>query len=124
MLATQTMMQLGVPLNRVLRRLREVREQRYRFTSGFFHGVTDTGGDDGAQPRLRTLMVGPGANGVGKTLGGLNLAALGVTVTAVRRKGSRDVDPGPETRVQEGDVLVMLGTQEQLARAEMRVLQG
>jgi CPA2 family monovalent cation:H+ antiporter-2 len=69
-------------------------------------------------------MVGEGANGVGKTLGGLNLAGLGVTVTAVRRKGSRDVDPGPDTRVQEGDVLVMLGTQEQLARAEMRVLQG
>jgi CPA2 family monovalent cation:H+ antiporter-2 len=124
MLATQTMMQLGVPLNRVLRRLREVREERYRFTSAFFHGVTDTGTDDGEQPRLRTLAVGAGAAGVGKTLGAMNLAGLGVTVTAVRRKGSRDVDPGPETRVQEGDVLVMLGTQEELARAEMRVLQG
>jgi len=124
MLATQTMMQLGVPLNRVLRRLREVREERYRFTSAFFHGVTDTGADDGEQPRLRTLAVDAGAAGVGKTLGAMNLAGLGVTVTAVRRKGSRDVDPGPETRVREGDVLVMLGTQEQLARAEMRVLQG
>ena len=124
MLATQTMMQLGIPLNRVLRRLREVREERYRFTSAFFHGVTDADADDIAQPRLRTLMIAAGANGVGKSLGALNLAALGVTVTAVRRKGSRDIDPGPETRVQEGDVLVMLGTQEQLARAEMRVLQG
>jgi len=28
MLATQTMMQLGIPLNRVLRRLREVRSER------------------------------------------------------------------------------------------------
>jgi K+:H+ antiporter len=124
MLATQTMMQLGIPLNRVLRRLRDVREERYRFTSAFFHGVTDADLDDGAQPRLRTLMIASGANGVGKTLGALNLSALGVTVTAVRRKGSRDVDPGPDTRVQENDVLVMLGTQEQLARAEMRVLQG
>jgi CPA2 family monovalent cation:H+ antiporter-2 len=124
MLATQTMMQLGIPLNRVLRRLREVREERYRFTSAFFHGVTDADVDDLTQPRLRTLMVAAGASGVGRTLGALNLAALGVTVTAVRRKGSRDIDPGPETRVQEGDVLVMLGTQEQLARAEMRVLQG
>jgi len=124
MLATQTMMQLGIPLNRVLRRLRDVREQRYRFTSAFFHGVTDADADDGAQPRLRTLMVGAGASGVGRTLGNLNLAALGVTVTAVRRKGSRDVDPGPDTHVREGDVLVMLGTQEQLARAEIRVLQG
>ncbi len=30
MLATQTMMQLGLPLNRVLRRLREVRQERYQ----------------------------------------------------------------------------------------------
>jgi len=42
----------------------------------------------------------------------------------VRRKGSREVNPGPDISLQSGDVLVLLGTQENLARAEMRVLQG
>jgi len=124
MLATQTMMQLGMPLNRVLRRLREVREERYRLAPGFFPGVTDADADDVEQPRLRTVVVGPDAPSAGMTLGGLNLEALGVQVTAVRRKGSRDVHPGPETRLQAGDVLVLLGTQQKLARAEIRVLQG
>ena len=69
-------------------------------------------------------MIGPDAPSAGKTLGELDLAAIGVQVTAVRRKGSRDVNPAPEMPILAGDVLVLLGTQENLARAEMRVLQG
>jgi len=108
----------------VLRRLREVREERYRIPPGFFPGMTDIDADDRDQPRLRTLFVGPNAASVGRSLGELGLATLGVEVTAVRRKTSRDIAPGSDTRIQAGDVLVLLGTQEKLARAEMRVLQG
>ncbi len=124
MLATQTMMQLGIPLNRVLRRLREVRGERYRFTGGYFHGVTDVDAADSEQPRLRTLVVGPDAACVGKALARVGLAAMGVQVTAVRRKNSREVNPAPETMLQAGDVLVLLGTQERLAKAEIRLLVG
>jgi K+:H+ antiporter len=124
MLATQTMMQLGMPLTRVLRRLRDVRQERYRFMRGFFPGATDAEEADGDQPILRTMVIGPGAACVGKTLGSLNLEALDVQVTAVRRKGSREVNPAPETRLQAGDVLVLLGTQGHLAAAEVRLLQG
>jgi CPA2 family monovalent cation:H+ antiporter-2 len=124
MLGTQTMMQLGMPLNRVLRRLRQVRDERYRYTGGFFHGVTDADMDARDEPRLRTIVVGPEAPSVGRTLESLNLASVGVEVTAVRRKGSREVNPAADTRLQAGDILVLLGTQEKLARAEMRVLQG
>jgi CPA2 family monovalent cation:H+ antiporter-2 len=124
MLGTQTMIQLGMPLNRVLRRLRDVREERYRYTPGFFHGITDVETEDRDEPRLRTVVIGPDARGVGMTLGDIGLDRLGVQVTAVRRKGSREVNPGPGTAIQSGDVLVLLGTQENLARAEIRVLQG
>jgi len=47
-----------------------------------------------------------------------------VTVTAVRRTGTREVNPAPEERVRAGDVLVLLGTQENLGKAEIRILQG
>jgi CPA2 family monovalent cation:H+ antiporter-2 len=123
MLATQTMMQLGLPLNRVLRRLRDVRRERYSSMGGFFPGVTDQESDADA-PILRTILVGPDAAAVGKTLGALNLAMMEVTVTAVRRKGAREINPSPQTRLAAGDVLVLLGTQGRLARAEIRVLQG
>jgi CPA2 family monovalent cation:H+ antiporter-2 len=123
MLATQTMMQLGLPLNRVLRRLRDVRQERYSSMGGFFPGVTDQEGDADA-PILRTILVGPDAAAVGKTLAALNLAMMEVTVTAVRRKGAREINPSPDTRLAAGDVLVLLGTQGRLARAEIRILQG
>ncbi|MGZ5582572.1 MAG: NAD-binding protein, partial [Usitatibacter sp.] len=124
MLATQTMMQLGVPLNRVLRRLREVRQERYQLMRGFFPGVTDEEQADAEQPRLRTILIGASGASVGRTLASLNLDALEVQVTAVRRTGSREVNPSPELRVQAGDVLVLLGTQQNLAKAEIRLLQG
>ena len=124
MLATQTMLQLGLPLNRVLRRLREVRQERYRLMGGFFPGATDVEGSDHEQPRLRTVLVGSSAAAVGKTLASINLPGVDVQVTAVRRTGEREINPASDMRVREGDVLVLLGTQENLARAEMRLLQG
>jgi CPA2 family monovalent cation:H+ antiporter-2 len=123
MLATQTMMQLGLPLTRVLRRLREVRQERYSSMGGFFPGATDQEADAEA-PILRTILLGPDAAAIGKTLASLNLSAMEVQVTAVRRKGAREINPAPETRLAAGDVLVLLGTQGRLARAEIRVLQG
>ena len=91
---------------------------------GFFPGATDEQAADAEQPRLRTIVAGGSAAAIGKTLESLALEGLGVTVTAVRRTGTREVNPSPDTRVKEGDVLVLLGTQENLAKAEIRVLQG
>jgi CPA2 family monovalent cation:H+ antiporter-2 len=124
MLATQTMMQLGMPLNRVLRRLREVRQERYRFMRGFFPGATDVEAADSEQPRLHTLVIGADAASVGRSIGSLNLESMGVQVTAVRRMNAREVNPAPETVLHAGDVLVLLGTQGHLARAEIHLLQG
>jgi CPA2 family monovalent cation:H+ antiporter-2 len=123
MLATQTMLQLGVPLNRVLLTLRDVRQERYQLMLGYFHGVTDVDDADNA-PRLRTIVITENAASAGMALGALNLSSMDVHVTAVRRTGTRQVNPAPETRIQPGDVLVLLGTQENLAKAEIRLLQG
>jgi len=124
MLATQTMIQLGLPLNRVLRSLRDVRAERYTLVSGFFPGATDEDDSSDDQPRLHTVHLGPEAAAVGETVGTLNLDALGVRLTAVRRMGAREVNPAPDTRLLAGDVVVLLGRFSSLARAEIRLLQG
>ena len=125
MLATQTMMLLGVPMNRVLRRLREVRSERYHLMSGFFPGATDTETEsDTVQRRLRSVMIGPSAACVGRTLESMNLDAMEVEVTAVRRQGVRETNPSRGMRLRENDIVVLMGTQEALAKAEMRILQG
>ena len=41
MLASHSLLLLGVPLNRVLKRIRAIREERYSLFRGFFHGATD-----------------------------------------------------------------------------------
>jgi CPA2 family monovalent cation:H+ antiporter-2 len=125
MLASTTLMLLGLPLNRVLAVIRETREQRYTLFRGFFRGVTDTEGDDEAdQPRLHTVAVPHRAAAIGRTLGEIDLPRLRVQVTAVRRRNIRGVAPEPTTRIEEGDVLVLLGAERDLAAAEIRLMQG
>jgi CPA2 family monovalent cation:H+ antiporter-2 len=125
MLASSTLMLLGTPLNRVLRRIRQTRTERYALFRGFYRGVTDAGeADDAAQPRLHSIVIGAGAKAIGKSLGEINLGALNVNVNAVRRQNVRTVTPDAETRIEEGDVLVLMGLEEDLAAAEIKLLQG
>ena len=126
MLATQTMLLLGVPLNKVLTRLRTVRGERYQLMRGFFPGATDeqNGAPEGPQSRLRSILIDSGAAAVGKTIEDLGLTETGVTLVALRRQGARDTAPAAGTRVQEADVLIVAGMPEALAKAEMVLLQG
>jgi CPA2 family monovalent cation:H+ antiporter-2 len=121
MLASHALVLVGVPLNRVLRRIREARSQRYKLLRGFFHGSSDREEDEDDQPRLHSIWLGPGSAGIGKTLAELGLAELGCEVSAIRRRGIRAVEPMPETRLHEGDVVVLLGQPESLATAEARL---
>jgi CPA2 family monovalent cation:H+ antiporter-2 len=125
MLASHALMHLGVPLNRVLNRMRETREQRYSLFRGFYRGISDEEeSGERMQPRLQNVMIVPGSAAVGKTLKELNLGSFLVEVPAVRRKNVRELLPNDETRLEAGDVLVLRGAQENLAAAEIKLLQG
>src|SRR6185503_17915831 len=104
MLASTALMLMGVPLNRVLRRIREMREQRYSLFRGFFRGITDEAEnmEDANQPRMHSVAIISGAAAIGRTLGEIGLESLRVEVTAVRRRNIRGVAPEPATRLEEG----------------------
>jgi CPA2 family monovalent cation:H+ antiporter-2 len=126
MLASHALVLLGVPLRRVVRRVREVREHRYSLMRGFFHGGTDEAEnpDEEREPRLHSVTIGARAHASGRSLGELALEKLGVRVTALRRKELRMISPDAQTALHDGDVVVLLGTPEQLAAAEIRLLRG
>jgi CPA2 family monovalent cation:H+ antiporter-2 len=126
MLASHALMLVGIPFNRVLRRIRETREHRYDLFRGFFRGVTDDTGEesDRLQPRLHSVTITQGAAAVHKTLRELELFRMGVEVTAIRRRNIRSLDPDPETQLAVGDVVVLRGLEESLALAEIRLMQG
>lgn len=126
MLASHALMLFGLPLNRVMERIRETREQRYSLFRGFFHGTTDEANatEEQMQLRLHSMLITPGSAAAGMTLGELDLSGLSVEVTAVRRHNTRELLPDNETRLEVDDVVVLRGTQENLAAAEIRLMQG
>jgi CPA2 family monovalent cation:H+ antiporter-2 len=124
MLATHSLLVLGVPLGRVLARIRAIREERYSLFRGFFHGATDAAdAAENLQSRLHTVLLTKRSKAVGKSFAESDVGEL-VEVTGVRRHGSRSVIPKPEDLFEEGDVLVLLGKPANLAIAERRLHRG
>ncbi len=126
MLASHALMLLGVPLKRVVRRVQDVRSHRYSLLRGFFHGDSDQpdAGGEARELRLHSVRLEAGSYAAGKALRELTLEATGATVTVLRRIDTRMNSPPPETTFAEGDVLVLLGTGDQLEAAEIRLLRG
>ena len=124
MLASHALMLLGVPLHRVLKRIRTTREQRYSLFRGFFRGASDEAAETDEPIRLHSVLLPKGARAIGKTLRILDLEAAAVAVTAIRRRSIRSQDPDPDTELAEGDVIVLRGRESDLAAAEITLLQG
>ena len=122
MLASHTLVVVGVPLSRVMRRVSQVRDERYQLLRGLFHAPGEREDDEGAA-RLHAVTLHEGAYSIGKRVRDLGLDKLGVEVRAVRRFAARGnlsaEDAGP---LQDGDVVVMLGRAEALNAAESRLL--
>ena len=125
MLASHSLLLLGLPLNRVLKNIRAIREERYSLFRGFFHGATDAAADaaDNLQPRLHSVLLPERAFAVGRELGELRLTGV-VEVTGVRRRGARSKRPGDDWRFEAGDAVVLLGRPASIATAEHRLLKG
>lgn len=126
MLASHALIHAGVPINRVLKRIRQTRSARYRTLRGFFHGESDHDEDayDGDELRLCSVSLVEGAYAIGKTLGEVVDAGQGVEVTSIRRRDIMSLDPREDTCFEAGDVVVLLGAPGALAVAEGRLLKG
>jgi len=122
MIASQALLLLDVPLSRVMRRVREQRQERYLLLREFFRGDSlfadepDAAGAD----RLRPVLVPADGGAVGRTLSDLGLD--GVVSAALVRQGARVLAPPPDTRLEAGDVIVLFGPPGDLQNAEARLV--
>jgi len=122
MLASHTLVMVGVPLSRVMRRVSQVRDERYRLLRGLFHASSEREDDEDAA-RLHAVTLHEGAYSVGKRLRDFSLEKLGVEVRGVRRQGERtNLDAEQAGALRPGDVVVMLGRAEALDAAENALL--
>ena len=126
MLASHALVMLGVPLSRVVKRIRQFREERYQLFRGFFHGLSDydLDAEDEDQLRLHSVLLVPGAFAAGKRLLDVWPEHYGVKVKTVRRPNLKNLEPKPELVLAEGDVVVLQGILEHLAKAEQYLLTG
>ncbi|WP_269531260.1 monovalent cation:proton antiporter-2 (CPA2) family protein [Chitinimonas sp. BJYL2] len=124
MLASHAMMLLGVPLNRVLRHIRDAREARYSLFKGFFRGASDDGLDEVLQPRLHSVTLLDGSYAVGKTLGELFALDEAIRVQSIRRGTARIESPALDEVMAPGDVVVLLVPQSRLDKAERILFAG
>ena len=118
MLAGHALALVGVPMQRVIRITRDARDARYSLLRGYFHGADDDTLEELHQARLRSVTLPPAGRCVGRTLGSLALAELGLSVVSARRASGGVLAPDLGYVLAGGDTLVLSGLPEPLARVE------
>ena len=125
-LVSHALLTLGVPLSRVIRTVGDIRHERYRMLRTVFRREAAELIDESHTLReeLHTVVLPPGAWSVGRTLSEVRERGAEVSFTAIRRDGIVGRDPDPETKLREGDVVVLFGTPEAQEHAEAVLLAG
>jgi CPA2 family monovalent cation:H+ antiporter-2 len=126
MLASHALMLLGVPLHRVVKRIRLFREERYQLFKGYFHGISDAEDEalEKQQVRLHSVIISPGSFAIGRRLVDMQLESFNVEIKSIRRPNSNGVVPSNESQLAEGDVIVLLGQPIGLTNAQNALLIG
>jgi len=126
MLASHALVLLGVPLNRVVKRIRMFREERYKMFKGYFHGVSDAENEATVkqQPRLHAVILSSGAFAIGKRIAEIQLGQFSIEVKSVRRPSLQGLEIGKEDVLAEADVIVLLGQTSDLTKAQNALITG
>ncbi len=126
MLASHALMLIGVPLHRVVKRIRIFREERYKLFKGYFHGISDAENEDIArqQVRLHSVIISPGTFAIGRRLVDMQLENFEVEVKSIRRPNSKGLELTEESILADGDVIVLLGQPTGLTNAQNALLIG
>jgi monovalent cation:H+ antiporter-2, CPA2 family len=125
MLASHALVLLGVPLNRVVKRIRLFREERYKMFKGYFRGVTDANDADNRLMRLHSVEINRQSYARKLRLDHIDFAKYQVEVQMIRRPNMlEDIHPRPDIVLAEGDVLVLLGSSENLVAIEIYLMSG
>lgn len=126
MLVTQILQKSGVPMSKILKRVRKERKGHYANMHGFFPGET-TELDYVKQDKLEfmhAVVLTQDADAVGQTIEQLNLQSLRVKLSEVLRDGNTLELVSPSLQLMSGDTLVITGKPRLVERAERALLKG
>ncbi len=125
MLASHALALLGVPLNRVVKRIRVFREERYKMFKGYFRGVSDMDATNEQRARLHSVEINKDSYAKNLRLDHIDLAKFNVEVQLIRRPNMlEDITPRGDIMLSDGDVLVLFGSPQSLIAAEIFLIAG
>ena len=125
MLASHALVLLGVPLNRVVKRIRLFREERYKMFQGYFRGATDADNLDVKQVQLHSVEISKNSYAKKLRLDHIDLARFNIEIQFIRRPNMlEDIAPRGDITLVDGDVLVLLGLPDDLVTAETYLISG
>ncbi len=125
MLASHALVLLGVPLNRVVKRIRVFREERYKIFKGYFRGVSDLDAANQERGRLHSVEISKDSYAKNLRIDHIDFAKFNVEVQLIRRPNMlEDIAPRGDIVLADGDVLVLYGGPQALVAAEVYLITG
>ena len=126
MLISQVLHHSGIPMSRILKRIRNERKQGYQHMHGFFPGETTEISYQTSDKLefMHAIVMSDDAYAVGKSIGELDIIRRRVNVIAVRREGIEQASPDLNFIIESKDVLVISGKPRRVERIEKYLLDG
>ena len=125
MLASHALVLLGVPLNRVVKRIRSFREERYKIFKGYFRGASDMDAANQERARLHSIEISKDAYAKNLRIDHIDFAKFNIEVQLIRRPNMlEDIAPRGDIMLADGDVLVLYGSPQDLIAAEIYLITG
>ena len=127
MLSAQVLTVVGVPIKRVLRRVTQVRENRYGALKGFFPSFENDDSEANNASKLHSVKLKENTQALGKNVDWLHKES-GAILHNIRRKVSgsqtnyKNLVLDETITFQKGDILTLLGSPDCLEKAEKRLL--
>ena len=125
MLASHALVIFDVPLSRVIKKIREFRESKYKIFKGYFKGISDEKDDLINQHQLHSIEIKNKSFLNGKLLSDIPFEEYGISIHHLRRPNMlEDIEPRDDLRLNTGDVVVVLGHFEEIRLFENYSLNG
>lgn len=126
MLVSQVLHLSGVPMSRILKRVRMERKDHYKHMHGFFRGETTEMSSERIEKLefMHAIPLPKEAHAVGKTLDELGVSKMRVTITGLRRNNKEIPNPEGAMQLLADDILVISGKPRRVERAERFLLEG